>query len=173
MLSEAASSRMRRQKSIGSDSKPQCYGPSDMTAAKIGAMAKNRAIASLTKGQLTLSDRSRAFSLGLAVLNQFVKYTSGRVRQPSLDSSITLLLQVPRDTCQCSARTCCADECVEISAPGLFPDLRTSGGDVSASVGRVVELVCPDGIVERFSVSRGLVVVVLRVVECDGWVLAR
>jgi hypothetical protein len=40
---------------------------------------------------------------------------------------------------------------------------------VGLTVGDVVELIRPDGVWERLGVSGGLVVVVLGVVEGDGW----
>jgi hypothetical protein len=41
---------------------------------------------------------------------------------------------------------------------------------VGESIGDVVKLIGPDGVVDGFGVSLCLVVVVLRVVECDGLV---
>lgn len=98
-----------------------------------------------------------------------VQHTARRVRQVSLHSSVTLFRQVPRHASQGPAGTGGADESIQLATVSLVPDLRPSRGDVGTTVGSVVELVCPDGIVERFGVSAGLVVVVLRVVECDGY----
>ena len=117
---------------------------------------------------LTFGDRSSTFPLRLSVLNQLVKHTSRWVSQPALNPSITLLFQESSGSRQCSSGSRGTDKRIELAAVGLLPDLGTGRGDVSTSVGGIVELVCPDGIVEGFGISRSLVVVVLRVVKCDG-----
>ena len=103
------------------------------------------------------------------MLDQPVQHTTRRVGQPALHPALALLLQVPRHTRQRPARARRADERVELAAVCLLPYFRTRREDVGAAVRLVVELVRPDGVVERVGVSLCLVVVVLRVVECDRW----
>ena len=117
----------------------------------------------------TLGDRPSALSLGLAVLDQSVQHTTRWIGQPGLDPPVTLLCEVSRHTGQGASGAGGADESVKLTSVGLLPDLRAGREDMGASVGRVVKLVGPDGVVEGFRVSRGLVVVVLRVVKRDGW----
>ena len=117
----------------------------------------------------TLSDRSIALPLHLAILHHMIQHTPLWVRQVTLHPPIALLRQVARDTRQCPTRTCSADERVQLAPVGLRPDFRPGRSNVSPTIGGVVELIGPDGVVEGFGVSTGLVVVVLRIVECDGY----
>jgi hypothetical protein len=118
---------------------------------------------------LTLRNRAVPFSLQLPVLHQVVKHRSGRVRQPALYPPPALLRQISRHARERPSRSRRADERVEVTSVGLLPDLRASGDDVGVAVRDVVELVGPDGVIEGLGESGGLVVVVHRVVECDGY----
>lgn len=116
----------------------------------------------------TLGDRAVTFSLDLTILNQIEQHTSRRVRQPSLNTSVTLLSQIPSHTGKGTTSTGRANESIELAAIGLFPDFRTGRDDVGISVGDIIKLVSPDGVLKGSSVSGSLVVVVLRVVKSDG-----
>lgn len=117
--------------------------------------------------KLTLSNRSISFPLSLACLYQLVEHRSRRVSQPTLNSTFALLLQKSNSPCQRSSCTRRTGERIQLSAR-LLPDLGTSRQDVGLSVRRVVELVGPNGVLEGFSESLRLVVVVLGVVVGDS-----
>lgn len=126
-----------------------------------------------------LSDTLRNTAAGAldqlsTALDVAVEHTAWRISQEALDPAIADGLQVSRDTCQGTGRSRGASEGVDLSLR-LGPNLWTGGLDVRLTVGRVVELVRPDGVIERLRVSSGLVVVVLWVVErhCGDWVHLR
>jgi hypothetical protein len=97
-----------------------------------------------------------------------VQHAAGRVGQEALDAATRHILEVPGDAGERARRASRAGKSVDL-ALGLSPDLGPRRLDMGAAVGRVVELVGPDGVVEALGVAARLVVVVLRVVEGDGW----
>ena len=86
------------------------------------------------------------------------------IGQEALDPPVALLLQIPRYACERASRTRGTGEGVDF-ATCLVPDLGTSSLDMRLSVGHVVELVRPDGVLKPVRVSLRLVVVVLWVVK--------
>lgn len=97
-----------------------------------------------------------------------VKHRSRWVGEPALHAAVGGFLKVSG---YAGNGTCCsggAGESVKL-AIGLGPDFRTGSLDMRLAVGSVVELVCPDGVVEGGGVAGGLVVVVLRVLEGYRW----
>lgn len=116
----------------------------------------------------TLSDTATgALNQVPATLDIAVQHTARRIGKETLNLSITDSLQVARDTSQSTTGTRSTSESVNLTVR-LRPDLRTSRLDMRLAVGGVVELVRPDGVVQGLGVPTSLVVVVLRVVECDG-----
>lgn len=102
-----------------------------------------------------------------AALDVRVEDTARRIGQEDLGLAVALLLQEPGNSSQGTSSTGRAGESVNLTVQ-LLPDLRSSGLDMGAAVGRVVELVGPDGVLEALGVASSLVVVVLGVVECHG-----
>lgn len=120
----------------------------------------------------TLGDRRTAtLDKGAARLDIAVQNTTGRIGQKDLCLSVRLLLQEPSNSSKGTTSAGGASETIDLTLQ-LLPDLGSSGLDMGLTVGGVVELVGPDGVVEGFGVAGGLVVVVLGVVECHGgdWV---
>ncbi|KAJ0162558.1 hypothetical protein CTA2_4379, partial [Colletotrichum tanaceti] len=96
-----------------------------------------------------------------------VQHAAGRVGEERLDAAAADVLEVPRDAGERARGARGAGEGVDAAAR-LLPDLGPRGLDVGAAVGRVVELVRPDGVVEPLGVAPRLVVVVVRVLERHG-----
>src|SRR5262245_56830438 len=102
-----------------------------------------------------------------------MQHGSWRVGQERLDASARDVLEVSGRAGEGAGSTCGACESID-RAVRLVPDLGTCSLDVCAAIGCVVELVGPHGSAgsllsnEPLGVPLGLVVVVLRVVECDG-----
>lgn len=93
--------------------------------------------------------------------------TSRRIGEDTLDAAFTDGLEVSCDACNSTASTTGACESINVAA-SLVPDLGTRCLNMCATVGNVVELVGPHGVVEFLGVSLGLVVVVVRVLESDS-----
>lgn len=115
--------------------------------------------------------RTAALNKGAARLDITVQNTTGRIGQKDLGLSVRLLLQEPSNSSKSTTSTGGASETIDFTLQ-LLPDLGSSGLDMGLTVGGVVELVGPDGVVEGLGMAGGLVVVVLGVVECHGgdWV---
>jgi hypothetical protein len=102
-----------------------------------------------------------------AALDVAVQHGPGGVREPALGAAVGDFLQVAGDAGKGASGSRGAGKSIQHAA-GLRPQLRPGGFDVSAAVRGVVELVCPDCVLEAFGVTLCLVVVVLRVLEGDG-----
>lgn len=81
-----------------------------------------------------------------------------------MDPPLALVLQEPDRPCQRPPRTRRTGERVDL-APRLSPDLGTGRLDVRLSVGDVVELVRPYGILQTIRIPLGLMVIILGVIE--------
>lgn len=99
-----------------------------------------------------------------SALDVAVEHTARRIGQETLDSAVTDSLQIPGDSGQSACRAGRAGKSVDL-ALRLSPDLGPRRLDVRLPVGCVVELVGPNGIVERLGVSSRLMVVILRIVK--------
>lgn len=124
------------------------------------------------KSYVTLGDRrTAALDKGAARFDIAVQNTAGRISQKDLCLSVRLFLQEPSNSGKSTTSTGGASETIDLTLQ-LLPDLGSSGLDMGLTIGRVVELVSPDGVVESLGVAGGLVVVVLRVVKGHGgdWV---
>lgn len=120
----------------------------------------------------TLGDRrTAALNKGAARLDIAVQNTTRRIGQKDLSLSVRLLLQEPSNSSKSTTSTGGASEAIDLALQ-LLPDLGSSGLDMGLTVGSVVELVGPDGVVKGLSMAGGLVVVILGVVECHSgdWV---
>lgn len=114
-------------------------------------------------------DGTSANTLELLRLDVLVQDRARRVCKPALDSALALVLEVSRRTSKGTSRASSCDEAVELASVGLSPDLRACRLDVSLTIGDVVELVCPYGIVQSLGMPASLVVVVLGIVERYCW----
>jgi len=118
---------------------------------------------------LTLGDgAATAFDQVPAALNIAVQNAAGGIGQKDLCLSLGLFFQVPGNTSQSTASAGRTSESVYLAIQ-LLPDLGTRRLDVSTTVGSVIELISPHCVLQSLSVTGSLVVVVLRVVEGNGW----
>jgi len=96
-----------------------------------------------------------------------VQYTARRVRQPHLRLAIALLLEILAGTGQ--SATCSRRAYKSVDLPlHLFPYFRTSGDIMGVGIRRIVELVCPDRVLQLLCKLFGLVVVILGILERDS-----
>lgn len=95
----------------------------------------------------TLSDGSVTNSFSLSSLDDIIQYTSRWIGQPTFYPPITLFSQIPRYTSQCPSSSGRTDKGVKFTSVGLVPDLGPCGDDMGTSIGGVVELVGPYGVI--------------------------
>lgn len=99
--------------------------------------------------------------------NVRVQHAAGGVCKEALDAAAGDVLEISRRASKSPSSAGRAGEGVHLAAR-LRPYLGPRRLDVRAAVGRVVELVRPDGVVQGLGMPLRLVVVVLRVVKRHG-----